>query len=87
MYNIIYERTLTLKGAFPMSQCIKNLPAMQETQETQVQYLDQENLLEKEIATRSSIVAWEIPWTKAGGLQSRQNRVYNWLQFHPSHQN
>ena len=40
-------------------------------QETQVQSLDQEDSLEKEIATHSSILAWEIPWTeKPGGLQS-----------------
>ena len=40
-------------------------------QETQVQSLDQEDPLEKEMATHSSIIAWEIPWTKQdGGLQS-----------------
>ena len=37
---------------------VKNLPAMQETQ---VQSLDQEDPLEKEIATHSSILAWRIP--------------------------
>ena len=36
---------------------------MQETQEMCVQSLDWEDTLEKEIATRSSIRAWEIPWT------------------------
>ena len=40
---------------------IKNLPAKQETQ---VQFLDQEDPLEKEMATDSSILAWEIPWTE-----------------------
>ena len=36
-----------------------------------VQALDQEDLLEKEMATHSSILAWEIPWTdEPGGLQS-----------------
>ena len=40
-------------------------------QETQVQSLDQEDSLEKEMATHSSILAWEIPWTEEpGGLQS-----------------
>ena len=40
-------------------------------QETQVQSLGQEDLLEKEMATHSSILAWEIPWTEEpGGLQS-----------------
>ena len=40
---------------------VKHLPAMQETQ---VQSLDQEDLLEKEMATHSSILAWKIPWTE-----------------------
>ena len=39
--------------------------------ETQVQSLDQEDCLEKEMATHTSILAWEIPWTEEpGGLQS-----------------
>ena len=49
-------------------QMVKNLPAMQETQ---VQSVGGEDLLEKEMATHSSILAWEFPWTKEpGGLQS-----------------
>ena len=44
---------------------------MQETQETQVQSLGWEDPLEQEIATHSSILAWEIPWTEEpGGLQT-----------------
>ena len=43
---------------------IKNLPAMQKTQ---VQSLGQEDPLEKEMATHSSILAWEIPWTEEPG--------------------
>ena len=51
-----------------MAKLVKNLPAMQETQ---VQSLGQEDPLEKEMATHSSILAWEIPWTEEpGGLQS-----------------
>ena len=43
---------------------------MQELQETQVQTLGQEDLLEKEMSTHSSILAWRIPWTEEpGGLQ------------------
>ena len=54
-----------------MVQWGKNPPAMQELQETQVQSLDQEDLLEEEMATLSSILAWEIPWTEEPGrLQS-----------------
>ena len=45
---------------------------MQETQETQVQSLGQEDPLEEEIAIHFSILAWEIPWTEeTGGLQPR----------------
>jgi len=51
-----------------MAQTVKNLPAIQETW---VQSLGQEDPLEKGIATHSSILAWEIPWTEEpGGLQS-----------------
>ena len=40
-------------------------------QETQVRSLGQEDPLEEEMATHSSILAWEIPWTEeSGGLQS-----------------
>ena len=40
-------------------------------QETRVQSLGQEDLLEQEMATHSNIFAWEIPWTEEpGGLQS-----------------
>ena len=45
---------------------------MQESQETQIQSLGGQDLLEKEMATHSSIRAWEIPWTEEpGGLQFR----------------
>ena len=47
---------------------VRNLPAMQETR---VQSLGQEDLLEKEMATHFSILAWKIPWTEEPGrLQS-----------------
>ena len=43
---------------------------MQETQETQCDPLGQEDPLEKEMATHSSTLAWEVPWTeRPGGLQ------------------
>ena len=51
-----------------VAQMVKNLPAMQETW---VRSLSQEDLLEKRMATHSSILAWRIPWTEQpGGLQS-----------------
>jgi len=56
-----------------MSQRVKNLPAMQKTQETPVRSLGQEDPLEEEMATCSSILAWRIPWTEeSGGLQSME---------------
>ena len=54
--------------AFLVAQRVKNLPAMQETW---VQFLGWEDPPKKEMATHSSILAWEIPWTEEpGGLQS-----------------
>ena len=44
-----------------MAEMVKNLPAMQETR---VQSLGWEDPLEKEMATQSSILVWEIPWTE-----------------------
>ena len=46
---------------FLMIQRVKNLPAMQETQEMQVQFLGQEDPLEKGMAIHSNILAWRIP--------------------------
>ena len=54
-----------------MAQGVKNPSAVQETQEMQVRPLGGEDSLEKEMATHSSIPAWEIPQTEEpGGLQS-----------------
>jgi len=51
-----------------VAQRLKRLPAMWETW---VRSLGQEDPLEKEMATHSSILAWRIPWTaELGGLQS-----------------
>ena len=51
-----------------VAQLVKNLPAKQETQ---VRSLGWEDPLKKGMATNSSILAWEIPWTEEpGGLQS-----------------
>ena len=55
---------------FPCGSAVKNPPAMQEPQERQVQSLGQEDPLEEEMATHSSILAWRIPRTEEpGGLQ------------------
>ena len=61
---------LTKIKGFPGGSAIRNLPAMQEMQETWVQFLGQEDCLEEERATHSNILAWKIPWTEEpGGLQ------------------
>ena len=53
---------------FLVAQRVKRLPAVQETW---VRSLGWEDLLEKEMATHSSTLAWKIPWTeKSGRLQS-----------------
>ena len=56
-YNIV-------EGTSLVAQMVKRLPAMMETQ---VQSLGWEDLLEKEVATHSSILAWKIPWTEEPG--------------------
>ena len=58
-----------------MAKMVKHLPAMQETW---IQSLGQEDPLEKGMATHSSILAWEIPWTEEpGGLQLVGHRESN----------
>ena len=69
---VFYFRThISYSWASPLAQRVKNPPAMQETQETWVRFLGQENTLEVEMATHSSILAWRIPRTEEfGGLPS-----------------
>ena len=65
-----------------MAQVVKNLPAMQEMQKTWVQSLGPEDPLEEEMATHSSILAWEIPWTEdPGRLQSVHGVAKSWTQL------
>ena len=64
----IYVNLSFTSGTSLVAQTVKRLPTMRETW---VQSLGQEDLLEKEMATPSSILAWEIPRTEEpGGLQS-----------------
>ena len=64
----IYVNLSFTSGTSLVAQTVKRLPTMRETW---VQSLGQEDLLEKEMATHSSIFAWKIPWTEQpGGLQS-----------------
>ena len=64
----IYILFIYVSGDSLVAQTVKNPPTMQETQ---VQSLGQEDLLEKEMTPHSSIPSWRIPWTEEpGGLQS-----------------
>ena len=59
----------------PMAQWVKNPPAMQETKEMWVPSLGWEDPLGEEMATHSSMLAWEIPWTEEpGGLQFMESQ-------------
>ena len=63
--------TRTAKGGI-VAQRVENPLAMQEEQEMWVQFLYQEDRLEEEVATNSSILVWNVPWTKKPGrLQSK----------------
>ena len=69
--ELIINHAYILKSL--VAQSVKNLPSMQGNtcRISWVQSLGQEDPLEKEMATHSSNLAWEIPWTEEpGGLQS-----------------
>ena len=67
IYIHIYIQTHIVSASL-VAQMGKNLPVIQETW---VQFLGQEDPLEKEMAIHSSFLAWEIPWTEEpGGLHS-----------------
>ena len=70
-FHFNYTMLTSFMGAFPTAQQVKNPPVMQETHKMRVRSLGQEDPLEEEMATHSSILAWRIPWTEEpGGLQS-----------------
>ena len=76
-YNLTYSHN----QASLVAQTVKHLPAMQETR---VQSLVREDPLEKEMATHSSILAWQTPWTEEpDGLQSMgsQRAGRNWAAY------
>ena len=52
---------------FPGGSAVKNLPANAGVTDTWIRSLSQENLLEEDMATHSSNLAWEIPWAKEPG--------------------
>ena len=65
-YTILYCGKCS-QQSFIHGSVVKNPPVNTETQETQVQSLGQENPLEEEMATHSSILAWKNPWTEELG--------------------
>ena len=74
--------TMTSPGRL-VAQMVRHLPTVQETQ---VQPLGWEDLLEKEMATHSSILAWEIPWMEEPGrlqsMGSQREDTTERLHFH-----
>ena len=73
-FFLIVKETHTHTHTHRVSQValvVKNLPTMQESQETWVRSLGQEDPLEEGMATHSHSLAWRILWTEEpGGLQS-----------------
>ena len=64
-----------------MGQRVKNLPAMQETQETRVRFLGWEDPLKEGMATHSSTLAWKIPRTEEPGQATVQRVAQNRTQL------
>ena len=69
----------SLLEVFPGDSAVKTL-SMQETREMWVQSLGQEDPLEKEMGTHSSILAWKIPWTEEPG-RLQATGPQSWLQL------
>ena len=73
-------RFLSLERGFKVRQVAQTVKKPSTMQETQVLSLGQQYPLEKEMATHSSILAWEIPWTEEpGGLQSTRSQSWTRL--------
>ena len=67
---------MDILGASLIAQLVKNLPAMQESL---VRFLGREDPLEEGMATHSSILAWEIPWTEKAGYSPWGHK--SWTQL------
>ena len=69
MHNVIHIISTAVHSlvGFPGFSVMKNLPAMQEMQETRLRFPGQEDPLEEGMVTHSSILAWRIPWTEEAG--------------------
>ena len=71
--NELFDQPNMIMGTSLVAQTVKRLPTMRETR---VQSLGWEDVLEKEMAAHSSILAWKIPWTEEPGrLQSMGCKV------------
>ena len=67
------QKDMMYRWASLVAQVVKNLPTMRETW---VQSLGWDDLLEKGMATHSSILAWRTPWTEEpGGLQFMGSQI------------
>ena len=74
-HKVLFVRLCKILRPSLVAQMVKRLPAMQETQ---VQSLVREDPLEKEMATRSSILAWRVLWTEEAtvhGVSKSQTRL------------
>ena len=74
--NLFYvKHSLGYCTGFSGGSVVKNLPAMQKQQETQVQSLSQEDSPVEGVTTHSSIPAWRILWTEESGRPQSIHRV------------
>ena len=64
-----------------MAQQVENPPAMWETQEMWVQSLGQKDPLEEEMATHSSVLAWEIPWREEPNRLQVHGAAESWIRL------
>ena len=93
IYTHMHTHTHTHTHRLPGGTVVKNPPAIQETY---VRFLGGEDPLEQDMATHSSILSWEIPWTEEPGrlwvhgvakhdLATKQQHLRRWLLCHLSH--
>ena len=83
--NMKEWKKYTLKGASLMVQWVKNVPAMQETQETRIWPLCWVDPLQKEVATQSSILAWKTTGTEEPCITQSSGSLrteHSWVTKH-----